>query len=207
MVKNIIFDFDGVILDSIPIKTDAFETLFKDFPADQVEQLLAYHLENGGLSRYVKIRYFFETLRHEPIKEEEVAAYAHRYSLLTKKALCNPKFLIDDTMEFVRKNHGRYRMHIASGADDADLKYICKKLKIDAYFISIDGAPTNKGDIVRNIIEVNNYKKEETILIGDSINDYEAAERNKLQFFGYNNDELRPAHPYVNSFREAAFGE
>ena len=207
MIKNIIFDFDGVILDSIPIKTEAFGALFKDFPADQVDQLLTYHLENGGLSRYVKIRYFFETLRHESIAEEEVAAYAHRYSLLTKKALCEPGFLIDDTMEFIRKNHGRYRMHIASGADDADLKYICKMLKIDTYFISIDGAPTKKVDIVRNIIEVNNYKKEETILIGDSINDFQAAENNDLRFFGYNNEKLCHEHAYLKSFRETAFDE
>ncbi|HIO70318.1 MAG TPA: HAD family hydrolase, partial [Campylobacterales bacterium] len=62
MVKNIIFDFDGVILDSMPIREFGFRQIFKDFPKDRVEKLIEFHRKNGGWSRFIKIRYFFENI-------------------------------------------------------------------------------------------------------------------------------------------------
>ena len=62
MIKNIILDFDGVILDSIPVKTEAFKQLFSDFSDDDVDLLIDFHLKNGGMSRYKKIEYFFKNI-------------------------------------------------------------------------------------------------------------------------------------------------
>ncbi len=201
-VENIIFDFDGVILDSVPIKTEAFKTLFKTFPQEQVIQLIDYHLENGGVSRYEKIRYFFENIHCQPITDSEVQVYAQQYSQLTKEELCNPKYLIEDSLHFIKNNYKKFNMHIASGADDSDLKDICKAQGLAKYFLSIHGAPEKKDKIVRSILEMNNYNIDKTILIGDSINDYDAAKTNKLQFFGYNNIVLRNKGSYIDSFLE-----
>ncbi|EAI6773129.1 HAD hydrolase-like protein, partial [Campylobacter coli] len=55
-IKNIIFDFDGVILDSVELKTQAFAELFKEFPKNKVQELVKYHIQNGGISRYHKIQ-------------------------------------------------------------------------------------------------------------------------------------------------------
>jgi beta-phosphoglucomutase-like phosphatase (HAD superfamily) len=62
LYKNVIWDFDGVIIDSMPIRGQGFEEIFKDFAAVHVEELMRYHRANGGLSRFVKIRYFFEVI-------------------------------------------------------------------------------------------------------------------------------------------------
>ena len=91
-------------------------------------------------------------------------------------------------------------MHIASGADDSDLKEICRVQGLSKYFLSIHGAPEKKDKIVKNILEANNYDIDTTILIGDSINDYDAAKINKLRFFGYNNTELQDMEFYIDSF-------
>ena len=201
-VENIIFDFDGVILDSVPIKTEAYRRLFESFPEEQVGQLIAYHLKNGGVSRYEKIRYFFEKICNQSITDSEIQMYAQKYSSLTKEELYNPKYLIEDSFYFIQKNYKKFNMHIASGADDSDLKEICKAQGLDKYFLSIHGAPEKKDKIVRSILEVNSYHIENTILIGDSINDHDAAKTNKLQFFGYNNIELRNKEFYIDSFSE-----
>ena len=55
-----IFDCDGVILDSNKIKTNAFKQALKDEPRDKIEQLVKYHKENGGVSRYKKFEYFYK---------------------------------------------------------------------------------------------------------------------------------------------------
>ena len=51
----------------------------------------------------------------------------------------------------------------------------------------------------------NKYKKEETILIGDSINDFEAAKNNYIKFYGYNNLDLKKTHNYIVSFKSLTF--
>ena len=55
--KGIIFDFDGVILDSVSIKGEAFGALFRSFGQEVVNQIVAYHHANGGLPRYEKFKF------------------------------------------------------------------------------------------------------------------------------------------------------
>lgn len=204
MIKNIIFDFDGVILDSVPIKTEGFKKLFKDFPLDKVNKLVEYHELNGGKSRYVKIKYFFHELLNQDISEEKVLEYAQKYSEITKEELTDPKYIIKDAINFIKSNYKKYSMHIASGADEEDLKYICEKQGIDKYFLSINGSPKVKIDIVKEILKYNEYKLEETVMIGDSINDYEASTRNNIAFLGYNNQLLKKIYDirYIDGFEK-----
>ena len=55
--------------------------------------------------------------------------------------------------------------------------------------------------MVKNIIKTFKYETRETILIGDSINDYEAARDNCIRFYGYNNPDLKK-YNYINYFSE-----
>lgn len=200
MIKNIIFDFDGVILDSVPIKTESYRKLFHGFPDDYVNQFVIYHELNGGISRYKKVQYFFEEFLNKKISENEILKYANKYSELTKEELSKPEYLIQDTLNFIQKNHQNYNMHIASGADENDLKHICEQLELSKYFISIHGSPTVKSDLVKNILDLHAYQKDETVLIGDSVNDFDAADVHGIEFYGYNNLFLEKKHKYLNTF-------
>jgi phosphoglycolate phosphatase-like HAD superfamily hydrolase len=81
-------------------------------------------------------------------------------------------------------------MHIVSGSDQTELRELCISLEIDHFFKSIHGSPTPKNDLVKMIIEKHNYEPDSGILIGDSINDYEAAKVNNLHFQAFGNKEL-----------------
>lgn len=200
MIKNIIFDFDGVLLDSVPVKTEAYRELFNKFSNNIVEKMVKYHELNGGISRYKKIQYFFNELLGEDVSEEKIQEYALKYSELTKIELTHEKYLIKDTLNYIKLNSKKINMHIASGSDNRDLIYICDKLDLNKYFLSMKGSPKVKSLIVKEILDDNRYKKEETILIGDSINDYEAAKINGIKFYGYNNKSLKNNHSYIDSF-------
>lgn len=199
MIKNIIFDFDGVILDSVPVKTQAYRDLFKKFDKKTVERMIEYHEHHGGVSRYLKVKYFFNQLLGENISDEDVVMYANRYSELTKQELSQKKYLIRDTVDFIKRNQSKYNMHVASAADHNDLICICKELEIVDYFKSIQGSPKLKSDIIKEILLENKYQNQETVLIGDSINDYEAAVKNNIGFYGYNNPSLK-VDKYIYSF-------
>ncbi len=203
MIKNILWDFDGVILDSMPIRDYGFRKIFEDFNTEDVDRILDYHKQNGGLSRYVKIRYFYENILNKDINDDEINIYAEQFSMIMKRELINRKYLIGDSVEFIKNHYKKYNFHIVSGSDEKELKYLCKQLDIKDYFISINGSPTHKNDLVKNLLEKYNYNKNETILIGDSMNDYSAAKINSLDFYGYNNIELKIySKRYLDDYRE-----
>ena len=60
--KTIIFDCDGVILNSNKLKTEAFKETLSNYKKELVDEFISYHESNGGISRYEKIRYFVEEL-------------------------------------------------------------------------------------------------------------------------------------------------
>jgi phosphoglycolate phosphatase-like HAD superfamily hydrolase len=190
MINTVFWDFDGVLMDSNLVRDEGFLAVLKGYPQDQIDKLLVFHQENGGLSRYVKFRYFFENIRGESITESEVQQWAEKFSVIMKKMLTNPSLIIEDTINFVKNNFVNYQMHIVSGSDGNELNFLCKKLGISDYFISIHGSPTPKLQLVADIIKKYQYDLNSCVLIGDSINDYEAALGNKINFVAYNNSLL-----------------
>jgi len=203
VIKTILFDFDGVILDSMPIRDYGFKKIFEDFDNDLVDKLSEYHDQNGGLSRYVKIKYFFNNVLKQEISKEEIASYAENFSIIMRRELIDKKYLMINTLNFIKRNSLKYNMHIVSGSDEKELQYLCKVLEIDNYFQSINGSPAHKNDLVKNLLIKNQYLNNETILIGDSINDYDAAKMSNLDFYGFNNIDLESiSTKYIDNFND-----
>jgi phosphoglycolate phosphatase-like HAD superfamily hydrolase len=199
-LRNIIWDFDGVILKSQDVRDYGFMEVFKNYPPNRVQQLMDYHHQNGGLSRYVKIRYFYEDVMNEEISDEDVLLLANKFSQIMKKQLTNDKLLIDDAISYIRANYLKFNFHIASGSDGRELQYLCEKLGINKYFKSIHGSPVPKKTLVNDILTSNKYYKKATCLIGDSQNDKDAALSNGIIFYGYNNLDLKSECKYIDSF-------
>ena len=73
--KTLVFDCDGVVLDSNELKTQAYYTVATVFGAshEQAQALMDYHVRLGGVSRYPKFKYFQEEIRvlAPPVRVEE----------------------------------------------------------------------------------------------------------------------------------------
>lgn len=184
MYKVIFWDFDGVILDSNEIRTNGFREVLKKYPVEKVEKLILYHKINGGLSRYVKFRYFFEKILQRQISENEISILSKSFSDIVLRKLKDPKLLIESTLNFIQKNYNNYKMFIVSGSDGVELRKICKFLNIDKYFLKIEGSPTDKTTLVNDILVEYDFNSDECILVGDSINDFNAATKNRIHFMG-----------------------
>ena len=191
MIKNILWDFDGVIIDSLAIRDYGFREIFKEFDKQSVDKLIQYHNYNGGLSRFHKIEYFFNEILKQNITQDEILQYADKFTQIMRQSLSDKKYLINDTVNFIKNNYKNYNFHIVSGSEHNELNFLCQKLDLSQYFISINGSPTPKNQLIKNLLESYNYNINQTILIGDSINDYEAASVNKIDFYGFNNENLR----------------
>jgi phosphoglycolate phosphatase-like HAD superfamily hydrolase len=199
-LRVILWDFDGVIFNSMPIREWGFREIFFEYPDDQVERLIEYHHENGGLSRYVKIRYFFENILKKAVTEDNILTFAKAYSACMMKRMIDSKLFIQDSLSFIVENYKNYEFHIVSGSDQKELNHICSSLEVSRYFGEILGSPVPKKKLVKDWLQRNAFHEDSIIFIGDSINDYEAARENGLSFYGYNNTSLRGLDYYIDSF-------
>ena len=201
--KVILWDFDGVLMDSNSVRDMGFKTVLANYPAEQVQALMTYHKANGGLSRYVKFRYFFEEIRNEEVLDEQIQELAKNFSIIMQKQLFDKSLLIQDSIQFVKDNFTKFKMHIVSGSDGVELNILCKYLNIYKYFKTINGSPTTKNELVKQLLTSFNYELNECVLIGDSINDMEAASVNNISFAAYNNSSLfLPENININQFHE-----
>ncbi len=200
-IKTIIFDFDGVILDSMDTRDKGFYEIFKNYPTNKVDELIVYHRHNGGLSRFHKIKYFYNEILGKDITQKQVSSYAEQFTQVMRKELVNTDLLIQETVDFIIKTHKEYELYIASGSEQNELRYLCKEFGIAKYFREILGSPTSKDEIVNKIIEETNSNLNDIVLIGDSVNDYTAAQVNHIKFYGYNNEKIKQVSDYyINSF-------
>ena len=68
--KKIIFwDFDGVIKESVSVKTDAFGKLFSNFGSKVSQKVVSHHINNGGMSRFDKIPIYLKFANLQVTKE------------------------------------------------------------------------------------------------------------------------------------------
>jgi len=191
MIKQILFDFDGVIVDSMSVRDYGFRTIMKGHEEKLIDAFIDYHRYNAGLSRYVKIRYFYEELLGKPISDEEVNALAYQFSIIMKEQLIDRSILISETVKFIESIYQKIPLHIVSGSDEKELNYLCDALGLLKYFVTIEGSPTPKNKLVSDIMNRCKYNSKETVLIGDSINDHEAAKKSYMYFVGFNNENLK----------------
>ena len=180
MIKTIIFDFDGVIVESAHIKTEAFRTLFSKWP-DKVDEIVSFHLKNTGISRYVKFRHFYENILHEPYSEEIGEMLGRQFSEIILEEIKNACY-VNGTEEFLNKHHEKFLLFIASGTPQNELEDIVSFKGINKYFRDIYGTPATKPEIVKTIM--NKYKlfRKEIIFVGDAESDKKAAEENGIYF-------------------------
>lgn len=189
MYKYILFDFDGVLVDSNSIRHKGFATLFRLFPEKEVEELFHFSQKNGGMSRFEKIRYFFTQIRNENITEEKIFEYAKQYSVIVKEQVILSN-AIPGSVDFLESFKDSYTFALISASDQEELRDICHVRNIDSYFEEILGSPTLKAENISMLFAKKGWKKEESVYIGDSPNDLKAAMANNLDFIGLNSVEV-----------------
>lgn len=181
VTKHIMFDFDGVLAETNAIRIEGFVALFNGYPHDQVEDLIRFARSNGGLSRYEKIRYFFNKIRCEAISDEKVLSLAGQYSGLVKQKVIAAE-PVKGAMEFLYDYHGLYDFAVVSGSDQEELKDVCRARQIDHFFREILGSPLHKDENIALLLRKTGWDRDRCIMVGDSRNDLAAAKLNGIEF-------------------------
>lgn len=189
----LIYDFDGVICDSVNIKTDAFVQMYQSYGADITEKVRTYHLKHGGISRFEKFRYFETQLLGNKVTETKINELANHFSLLVKEKVIAANY-ITGALEFISKNHEK-KQFICTGTPKNEILEIIKKKRIDGFFENIYGSPSSKSSIIRMILSDCKINSNECIFFGDAMTDYNAALECKIPFIGIQNNFSQSVFP------------
>ena len=200
--EAVFFDFDGVILDSVDVKTRAFVKMFRHYGPEVEKAVVDYHLANGGVSRFKKFEYYYKNLLQKPITQDILEALGREFNQLAMEGVLAAPF-IDGALETLKqlKQQG-IPAFVASGTPDEEIKAIVEKRYLALYFLEVHGSPRTKQEIVMDIAGRYGYQLGKCLFIGDATTDYEAARICGTMFLGIVKDEEKSPFPkgtFVNT--------
>lgn len=198
MLKAIFWDLDGTLIDSDTIRKNGFKHIFKKFKKVEVEKLLVYHEENGGLSRYNKINYFFRVVKNQKINETILNKYASDYSNYMRQNLFDLKLKFRYA-DYLLKEGKAFDQYLITASDEFEANQLCAKIKIKKYFKNILGSPKSKRQNIIDLLIKTKLSFNEVLYIGDTINDLNTCRDLRVPFIGINNPNLKDSSKYYIS--------
>lgn len=180
--KTVVFDCDGVVLDSNIVKTEAYFRTAKTLGAtdEQAQALVDYHVKLGGISRYHKFDYYLREILHKPVTDAAVQALLDEFARELEVGLMECE--IAEGLQELRAATANANWMILSGGDQQEIRNLFKKRDLSQYFDGgLFGSPDNKDQVLEReaASEQLNYP---ALFIGDSKYDFEAATRANMDF-------------------------
>ena len=176
-----IFDFDGVILESAEIKTQAFIELFRDVP-EQLDAIVAYHKAHVGMSRYKKFAWVYERLLKRPVSQGMLQELGARFSQLVFDKILRAPFVPGaiETLSACRETG--VPAFVISGTPHDELTRIIQARGLERYISEAWGSPTEKPAAIREIRARYGFLPNEMLFVGDGLFDYQAAAAEGVPF-------------------------
>lgn len=180
-VQALFFDFDGVIVDSVPIKTDAYYKIFEPYGSEAARYAVAYHKRHGGVDRYRKIEHVLSACVLDPGKRDELAQqFADLVVDLVAAAPVNAQVL--SLVEEAGKRS--CPCFVVSGTPEIELQAIVARKKLTDKFKAVHGSPRRKDEILKSLLSTFGFLPSRCIFVGDAITDFEAAQTTGMFFIG-----------------------
>ena len=178
--KTLVFDCDGVVLNSNKIKTQAFYDVAKVYGGEPAQALKEYHVKNGGISRYAKFEYFLTGILGKTLEHEELNNLLEEFAQEVKKSLLVCEVV--EGIELLRSQTKHTNWMIVSGGDQVELREVFAQRGLDKLFYGgIFGSPDTKDTILAREIKNANIIRP-CLFVGDSKYDYQAANQAGIDF-------------------------
>jgi HAD superfamily hydrolase (TIGR01549 family) len=183
--QTFVFDCDGVVLNSNKVKTQAFYDATLSFGHEAAQTLVDYHVQNGGISRYLKFEYFIAEILKQPITQDLLDDLLNRFASEVKVGLTDCQ--IAPGLVELREKTSLANWLIVSGGDQDELREVfAERGLFDLFNGGIFGSPDNKDVILKREMDSLNIHVR-ALFLGDSKYDYEAASRANLDFIFLSN--------------------
>jgi phosphoglycolate phosphatase-like HAD superfamily hydrolase len=180
--RALVFDFDGTLVDSNPVKWQAFEACFAEFP-ERREEILAYCRGHHAVPRGEKFRHVFEQILERPYTAEAAAALHRRFDALTTAEIAAAPE-IAGAHRFVQQARRRGATALLSTTPHDTLLAILDRRGWSEAFGSVRGAPVAKGAWLQAWLAGQGLGPDQAVFFGDTAEDAQAAAAAGCAFVG-----------------------
>ena len=185
--KTIVFDCDGVVLNSNQTKIDAYFAVAKKMGGTdaQAQAFVDHHVAKGSFPRNGKTEYYLTEIVKQPVTEATMQQYMQAFEDVLDVTLMECE--IATGLEALKAATPHAKWMLLSGGDQAELRRIFPRRKLgnisleQLFDAGIFGGPDKKDDVLARE-KLNGNLQLPTLFIGDSKYDYQAASRAGLQF-------------------------
>ena len=179
--KTIIFDCDGVILNSNRVKREAyFKVALSHYGEEHANSLVQYLSKNTGNPREHFFNHFLKNIVSNSTYKKEAKQLVSEVTLEIYQGLMECE--ISQGLFDLRKNTPNLKWLVVSGGVEKELRDVFYKRSLfDLFDGGIYGGPKTKDEILRFLIQENNLEPP-IIYLGDSKFDFEAASRINIDF-------------------------
>lgn len=181
MITTLFLDFDGVILDSVEAKTEAFYSMYLPYGEEFARRVRDFHCANGGVSRFEKFRIWHEEWLRESLSEQRMAELSTTFSTLSLQKVIESPF-VPGALEFLQMAHDRHKMYVITGSAQEDIDHTVRQLDLEKYFVQVCGSPRTKIDWGQQLLREHQVSPKEVVFVGDAESDRKAAEALGIHF-------------------------
>lgn len=181
-----VFDFDGTIIDSNHIKSEAYYDIFDN--SEDTKCVIGNILgEYPELNRYDTIKKICNVLSCYYGKSDEIAS---TYSRLVFERVVNAPMIkgAQEVLELLKKTQSI--VYLSSNTPVDILNQIVKARKFIEFFSGVFGYPDRKNATLKKIMKNHSFEREEYLVIGDGKSDEDSAHDNGVDFFKVENNSL-----------------
>lgn len=211
MIKTVIFDMDGVIVDTEPVHKYAYDQHFIELGIDVSEEMYASFTGNSTRNVFQKLKSHFDL------------TYEVEDLILRKRHLFNDAFdtkpdleLIEGVLDLIKELHANgIQLILASSASNSTINRVFNRFDLNQYFthkVSGEDFPKSKPDpaIFLHAASLSKAPKEHCVVIEDSTNGIKAAKDAGIYCIGYKsrnskNQDYSLADQIIEHFSEINF--
>jgi phosphoglycolate phosphatase-like HAD superfamily hydrolase len=178
----VIFDCDGVILQSNLLKSDAFGEVLEGHDTREVADFVAWHKATGGVSRFEKFARFFRDTRRavdwEALTQQACADFGVRVFEGLKR--CDTVPGLEDFVAALRASDVPLAVNTGGAEDEVRAVFAARGMAQD--FAHIFGSPNTKEHNMQKLRDLG-LAVPGAAYLGDSKLDFELAQMFDLRFF------------------------
>ena len=180
--KTIVFDCDGVVLNSNQTKIDAYFAVAKKMGGSdaQAQAFVDHHVAKGSFPRNGKIEYYLTEIFKQPVTETTMQQYMQAFEDVLDVTLMQCE--IAAGLDVLKAATPQAKWMLLSGGDQAELRRVFPRRNLAHLFeAGIFGGPDTKDDVLSRE-KTNGNLQLPALFVGDSKYDHQAASRAGLQF-------------------------